>query len=188
MDVDLWKERIETERMQKDSFFASHAQSPLPMQNRRTFQGLIYWAPDPAHRYELEMHVHGKKQIIEVGDTGGRTRKLSRWGEFRFDLAGQQCVLQAYKSDPHEEGLFIPFRDATSGAQSHGAGRYLDLNPDEHLTKEGRWILDLNAAYNPWCAYSEDYACPLVPPENWLEAPVRAGEKEYPLEPGKGSR
>jgi len=75
--------------------------------------------------------------------------------------------------------LFIPFRDATSGQETYGAGRYLDLEADQHLTADGKWIVDLNRAYNPWCAYSEDYVCPFVLPENWLEVPIRAGEKSY---------
>jgi uncharacterized protein (DUF1684 family) len=84
-----------------------------------------------------------------------------------------------YKSGPREERLFIPFRDGTCGKETYGAGRYLDLEPAEHLTDEGKWIVDFNEAYNPWCAYSEDYACPFVPPENRLRVPVRAGERNY---------
>jgi len=181
VEADRWKKGLEMERKQKNLFYASHPQSPLLPEDRRAFQGLSYWPPDPEYRYELRINEHDEKQIVQVADTKGRTRNLLRWGEFRFRLGGQECALQAYKSDPAEDGLFIPFRDATSGAQSYGAGRYLDLNPDKHLTKEGKWVLDLNAAYNPWCAYSEDYACPFVPPENWLKVAVRAGEKKYPL-------
>jgi len=75
--------------------------------------------------------------------------------------------------------LFVPFRDATSGKETYGAGRYIDLEPEERLNNEGKWVLDLNKAYNPWCAYSDAYICPLVPTENWLKVPVRAGEKDY---------
>ncbi len=188
MDVDAWKERVEAERRHKDAFFAFGPQSPLSLQDRRAFSGLAYYPPDPACRFELELHEHADKDVHDIQDTGGNVRQLLRWGEFRFALAGRQCVLQAYKSDPGENRLFVPFRDATSGAESHGAGRYLDLDPGEHLTKEGKWILDLNAAYNPWCAYSEHYVCPFVPPENWLEVPVRAGEKDYPLKSAEESK
>ena len=188
MDVTAWKEQLEKDRSEKDRFFSSHPQSPLSAADRRAFRGLDYWPPDPACRYELELAEHEDKQVFEVADTGGRARTLWRWGEFRFELAGQQCVLQAYKSGPHEDRLFIPFKDATSSVESYGAGRYLDLSPDEHLTKEGKWVLDLNAAYNPWCAYSQHYVCPFVPPENWLEVPVRAGEKNFPPQSAEESR
>ena len=188
MDVDAWKERVEAERRHKDAFFASDSQSPIPLEGRRAFSGLAYYPPDPAYRFELELHEHADKDVRDIQDTAGNVRQLLRWGEFRFELAGRQCVLQVYKSRPYESTLFIPFKDATSGAESYGAGRYLDLNPAEHLTKEGKWVLDLNAAYNPWCAYSQHYACPFVPPENWLDVPVRAGEKNYPLKPAEESK
>ena len=180
-----WEEQVEAERRQKDAFFASHPQSPIPPKDRRDFTGLAYWPPDKRYRFEIELRVHDKKERIEVQDTGGNVRQLLRWGEFRFRIDDQQCTLQAYKSDPAEERLFIPFRDKTSGQESHGAGRYLDLTPESHLTQDGRGVLDFNEGYNPWCAYSENYVCPFVPPENWLEVPILAGEKEYPLKSGK---
>jgi len=181
MDVNSWKKQIESERRDKDLFFASHPQSPVTLRDNHTFQGLAYWPPDPDYRFELELHEYDVRKEIKVRNTGGQEQSLLRWGEFRFQLAGQWCVLQTYKSDPAEERLFLPFRDATSGKGSYGAGRYIDLAPDVDFSEDGRWILDFNRAYNPWCAYSEDYVCPFVPPENWLKVPVRAGEKDYPL-------
>jgi uncharacterized protein (DUF1684 family) len=65
-----------------------------------------------------------------------------------------------------------------TGRETYGAGRYLDLDLTDRAPN-GRWILDFNKAYNPWCVYSQDYACPFVPPENWLEVPINAGEKNY---------
>ncbi len=180
MDVERWKQHVRQTRKLKDQFFGSDPQSPLPGRDQLAFKGLAYWPPDPACRFELALDVYPDKQVVKVADTVGQERPLWRWGRFTFRLDGQACELQAYKSDPDEERLFVPFRDGTSGRESYGAGRYLDLDPDRHLTAAGRWVVDLNDAYNPWCAYSEDYACPFVPPENWLSVPVRAGEKAYP--------
>ena len=181
VEADDWEKRIEMERKQKDRFFVSHPQSPLPRQHRRAFRGLAYWPPNPDCRFELTFFEYYDKEAIEVADTVGQKRRLWRWGQFRFELAGEQRALEVYKGDPIEERFFVPFRDETSGKESYGAGRYLDLEPERHLTEEGKWIVDLNEAYNPWCAYSENYVCPFVPPENWLEVPIRAGEKQYPL-------
>jgi uncharacterized protein (DUF1684 family) len=127
----------------------------------------------------LALDVHREKRVVEVGDTAGYTRKLLRWGEFRFAVEDSACVLQAYRHDADQEGLFVPFRDTTCGRESYGSGRYLDLEPLHHLTPSGEWILDFNQAYNPWCAYGDSFSCPFVPPENWLSVPIHAGEKSY---------
>ena len=80
--------------------------------------------------------------------------------------------LAIYKGKEQED-LFLPFRDATSGNETYGAGRYLE--PEELST--GEIVVDFNLAYNPFCAYSENYSCPLPPFENHLKVPIRAGEK-----------
>jgi uncharacterized protein (DUF1684 family) len=182
METSEWKAEIEKGRKIKDRFFRSgYAGSPVPSEDRARFKGLDYFPPDPAYRFELELHEHEEKRLVKMAYTKGREQDFLRWGEFRFKVGDKEQQIQAYKSDPAEERLFILFRDATSGKETYGAGRYLDLEPGRHQTAEGKWILDFNEAYNPWCVYSEDYTCPLVPPENWLEVPIYAGEKNYPL-------
>lgn len=176
-EVSEWKKHLELERKNKDNFFGSSFQSPISLEERERFKGLNYYSPDPKYRFEIELHEHATKETIKVQDTQGNERQFLRWGEFRFKIGDEEYTLQAYKSDPMEERLFIPFKDATSGKETYGAGRYFDLESGEHQTSEGKWILDFNKAYNPWCAYSKDYACPFVPPENWFEVPVYAGEK-----------
>ena len=96
-----------------------------------------------------------------------------RAGVARFDVAGEEVTLTLY--DTGHPGYFLPFRDATSGTETYGAGRYLDLdrNPD------GTLLIDFNLAYNPLCAYNDSYSCPLPPIENWLSVPIRAGEKDF---------
>jgi len=178
MNISEWETLLETEREEKDRFFSLHPQSPISFNERRKFSGLDYYPPNPSFRFELELHEHKHKEKLKIADTSGNEQEFLRWGEFRFRIAGEECRLQAYKSDPEEELLFVPFRDATSGKETYGAGRYLDLKPEEHYI-EGKWILDFNRAYNPWCAYSENYVCPFVPPENWLKVAIRAGEKDY---------
>ena len=178
MEVYKWKERLEQEREEKDRFFAAHWQSPIPPEERPKSKGLRYYLLDPNFRFELKLHEHSDKKIIEIEDTKGNIRQFLRWGEFQFSAGNEKCTLQAYKGDPEEERLFIPFRDATSGKETYGAGRYLDLDLRD-CTTNGKWILDFNEAYNPWCVYSKNYACPFVPPENWLKVPIKAGEKNY---------
>ncbi len=179
MEADAWKAQIERERSEKERFFGSHWQSPIPPRDRAEFRGLDFYPPDPDYRFELELHEHERKKTVRMAYTKGGERDFVRWAEFRFRIDDEPCVLQAYKSDPEEENLFIPFKDATSGEETYGGGRYLDLDATRNRTAYGRWILDLNEAYNPWCVFSEDYTCPFVPQENWLTLSVRAGEKDY---------
>ena len=179
MYIEEWKKEIKEERKQKDEFFKIGYQSPISHEDRINFNGLDYYDPDPDLRFELELHEHEQKKILKIEDTKDNEREFLRWGEFRFKIGDKECTLQAYKSSPQEKRLFIPFRDETSGKETYGAGRYIDLNNEEHYTADGEWNLDFNNAYNPWCAYSEDYACPFTPPENWLKVPVYAGEKDY---------
>lgn len=150
-------------------------------EERKRFKELDYYSPNPNYHFELEIHEHEGKKMVKMAYTKGNEHDFLRWGEFQFRVSGQKQFLQAYKSNPIEDKLFIPSKDGTSGKETYGAGRYIDLESERDRTPEGKWILDFNKAYNPWCAYSETYTCPFVPPENWLKIPIYAGEKNYPL-------
>lgn len=174
-----WKEDLEMNRKGKDDFFAQHQQSPISMNERENFEGLKYYSPNPKFYFELDLHEHKKKETIHIQDSKDNTRNLIRWGEFVFEIDGKEYKLQAYKSDPNEKRFFVPFRDETSGKETYGAGKYLDLEEENSRTSTGKWIFDFNVAYNPFCAYNENYACPFVPPENWMKVSILAGEKKY---------
>lgn len=174
-----WKRAIRNDREAKDEYFRSNSHSPIPPDERASFEGLSYYPVDESYRFELPLHEHDARTSVTVGTSTGSEREYLRWGEFRFELDGEEFALQAYKSDPDDDRLWVPFRDATSGGETYGAGRYLDLEAETHRTDDGTWILDFNEAYNPTCAYSEQYECPLPPTENWLEVPIEAGEKVY---------
>lgn len=86
-------------------------------------------------------------------------------------------MLTAYTFDGGDgESLFVPFLDATSGTETYGAGRYLDLEPEE----DGTYTLDFNLAYHPSCVYDIRYSCPLTPAENRLPIRIEAGERLLP--------
>jgi uncharacterized protein (DUF1684 family) len=70
---------------------------------------------------------------------------------------------------------FLPFADALAGVETYGAGRYLEPEP----VGDGQFVVDFNLAYNPYCAYNDDWSCPITPRENRLTVPIRAGEKLY---------
>ena len=168
---------IRMEREQKDIFFKIHPQSPIPPEVREGFQGLKYYPPRDEYTFKLELHNHPIKKRVRMTYTRGVEQIFIRWGEFRFKIQGEEQALQAYKKSVEDDQLFIPFRDSTNSEETYGAGRYLDLHAGRDRIEDGKWILDFNKAYNPWCAYNKDYVCPFVPPENWLKTPIYAGEK-----------
>jgi uncharacterized protein (DUF1684 family) len=156
MDSQKWEDEIQEARQQKDAFFKSY-QSPIDFDEINDFQGLSYYPPDIDYRFELELAEYQDKKSLQVEDTKGNIRNFIRYGEFTFALGGTECKLQAYKSDLEESRLFIPFKDATSGKETYPAGRYMDVDAESGQFIDGRWILDFNLAYNPWCAYSEKF-------------------------------
>lgn len=171
MDETLLREH----RRAKDEHFRRGHHSPIPPGDRAGFGGLDYYPPRADLDLELELLPAGDGEI-RVPTSDGRERVYRRAGRVRFAVDGEEAELTLFSVPGHEEGgLFLPFRDATSGDETYGAGRYLDLDSPQ----EGRVRVDFNLAYNPFCAYDEAYSCPLPPPENWLRVPIRAGEKAY---------
>ncbi len=172
---------LEFERREKDHSFKEHPQSPIPWALRDDFTGLAYFPPNPKFRLRMRLQRHPTPEPVTMVTSKGIPRDMLKWGYFEFTLDGQTRRLQAYKSVPkpgeHEESLFVPFRDGTSGKESYGAARYLDLP----VSRTDEYVLDFNLAYNPYCAYSDDYVCPFPPRENWLDIRIEAGERDFPL-------
>lgn len=166
--------RLEAERANKDTFFKRHPQSPIPPETREDFDGLDYYPPTPALRLELELQPADTVEQLTMQTTTDSEQTFDRIGHVSFEVDGQPATLAVYR--PADGGdLFIPFRDATSGDETYGAGRYLEPHPlDDNML-----LVDFNTAYNPFCAYDDAYSCPLPPIENWLDVPIRAGEKDY---------
>ncbi len=167
------------ERQEKDIALRKGDASPLSEGERPGFQGLNYYPVDPALRFRVMLHRYTAPRRIRLATNTGEIRNALRYGYFDFEIEGTTCRLQAYRMEEDQArggpSLFIPFRDATSGSETYAAGRYLELS--ENTT--GIYDLDFNRAYNPYCAYREDYSCPLPPAENTLTAAIRAGEKSY---------
>ena len=176
---------IEEFRQQKDQFFKSSDQSPIPRSLRADgFSGLRYYPPDLAYRVEADCIPFDTKEITLLGTTQGEIRRYERYGELRFTVMGAEYRLIAFKpaDEPDSHELFIPFRDATSGGETYGAGRYVEVEDDSEDNTPHKVVLDFNLAYSPWCAYSEAYSCTLPPPENRIAAPIMAGELLFPID------
>ena len=167
-------------RADVDDFMQFHPQSPLDDAQREAFNGLHYFEDNAALNLQVEVERFPEDEpLIEMTTNTGEQRPYRRWGRFTFQVDGKDAALTVY-SDPSGEELFLPFRDATSGPESYGAGRYMDNHrPGLRQMADGRLEVDFNFAYNPYCAYQSGYSCPLPPAENWLTVPIRAGEKKF---------
>jgi len=163
-------------REEKDDFFANDPRSPLRPEQRAGFAGLSYFDEDPSLRVEavLERDV-ARDEEIRIATTTGAVQVYRRAGVVRFEVDGRPARVTLYAS-PDMHDLFLPFRDATSGKETYGAGRYLEVDPPD---ERGRVVVDFNYAYNPNCCYDESWSCPLPPRENWLDVPIRAGERDF---------
>jgi uncharacterized protein (DUF1684 family) len=173
-------------RQGRDQMFRNHPQSPIEHDERAAFSGLRYFDPDPGYRVSARLEPgDGSELVIDTGgDDGAVTYR--RIGRLEFILAGQSCALTVLGLVQYAGGLFVPFRDLTSGRETYGGGRYLfDTAKDtdglvlEFEPGSPDAVIDFNYAYNASCAYSPRWACPLAPPENHLQVAVRAGELIY---------
>ena len=140
-------------RAEKDDFFGRHPQSPLTREQKREFKGLAYFPENPALRLEVPVEQFHPKDTIEMQTSTGDVQTYQRYGRFKFNVDGQEAALTIYSG---ENGYFLPFADALGGAETYGAGRYLEPEP----LGGGRFLVDFNLAYNPYCAYNPNWSCP----------------------------
>lgn len=172
--------QLEQLRHDIDAFMQHHPQSPLEEEDRAGFSGLNYYELNDALILEVAVErFDADEPLITMQTSTGDTQQYRRWGQFSFEVDGQPGQLTIY-SDRHGRDFFMPFKDATNGRETYGAGRYMDSHrPGMHQIGPDRFEIDFNYAYNPYCAYSIAYSCPLPPRENWLKVPIRAGEKDF---------
>ncbi len=163
---------LEKFRKEKDEFFALDPDSPLNSADKRGFRGLRYFPENPALRFEAQVKELPGEELIEIPTSSGGIQRYRRLGQFTFEVESQAIELTIYEN---ETGYFLPFVDSLAGKETYPAGRYLELEP----LGGGRFRVDFNLAYNPYCAYSDHWSCPLTPFENRLKVAIRAGEKLY---------
>ncbi len=163
---------LEAIRAGKDDFFGRDPQSPLTHEQKREFKALEYFPENTALRFEIKAEEFPNKERVEMQTSTGDVQIYLRHSRFRFRVEGQDVDLTIYEGP---NGFFLPFVDSLAGKETYPAGRYLE---PESLPG-GRFLIDFNMAYNPYCAYNENWSCPLTPFENRLKVPIYAGEKLF---------
>jgi uncharacterized protein len=179
----LWRET-------REDLFRSHPQSPVPAAERASFRAK-HWRYDASLRLAAAIERESAPETgirlsampglsLQLPMSVGDALDFQRVGWVEVPFAAGSRRLAVYWMAGYAGGLFLPFRDATNGAATYGAGRYLldtaksaDLGTDD----EGRLILDFNFAFQPSCAFDPVWSCPLAPPDNRLDIPIEAGEQ-----------
>jgi uncharacterized protein (DUF1684 family) len=165
---------LEDFRREKDDFFRTGHDSPLTHEQTHHFTGLEYFPENPDLVVVSELEPPTESGDVTMETSTGESQVYDRAGVVRFKVDGDPAQVTLFRPKG-DDSLFLPFRDALSGKETYGAGRYLDLAPPH----EGHVVVDFNYAYNPSCAYNPKYSCPLPPVENWLQVPIRAGERKF---------
>lgn len=175
------KKAVMAQRQDKDRFFKTSQQSPLLDDQQWKFKALSYYPVNIVYRVTARYQRLAKPLEFKIQTSTGHERVYVTIGRLDFTLGGKPLTLFAYQENEAEararNGLFVPFIDLTSGRETYGGGRYLEMEAPAGDSV----VLDFNMAYNPYCAYNYNFSCPIPPPENHLDLAIEAGEKLFPL-------
>ena len=163
-------------RKAKDDFFRRDPQSPLSPEQRLAFKGLRYFPENSGLDLIVDLEVYPDRKRVSILTNTGDAQTYLRLGKFNFVVDGVPASLTVFAN---EQGYFLPFADTLAGKETYGAGRYLE--PEK--LPDGRFHVDFNLAYNPYCAYNENWSCPITPQENRIKLPLRAGEMTFEEHP-----
>lgn len=161
-------------RRQKDSFFRRDPHSPLLPEQQDGFEGLAYYDENRDFQFELDLEVFEEQQETTMQTSTGSVAEYIRWGRITFPVEGEEISLTVYAA-AGSGGFFLPFMDGTNGDETYSGGRYVEVEP----LPGGKFLVDFNMAYNPYCAYNEYWSCAIPPMENRLKVRIEAGEKKF---------
>ena len=172
-----YTERIEADRDRQFKYLKFNLESPLTEAQKGDLDQLDFYPVDETFKVKARLEPLEVKTMVQIPLTDGSVEKYVRHSFAVFQLKGQEVkvlLLQA-ADEADKRNFFLAFADATSGEETYGGGRYLNLRQDGQRSI----TIDFNLAYNPYCAYNPDFACPIPPKENILEISIPAGEKNY---------
>jgi uncharacterized protein len=175
---DSYEKKILKLREEKDLFMRTSKESPFAG-NEADYLGLQYFPPDIHYRLNAKLIPIENKKAVVLPTSDGKTKRYLEyaWAEFKLDNKQHRLlILEIMDMGPYRGTLFLAFGDDTSANETYGAGRYLDVKKPKSASTI---TLDFNEAYNPYCAYNDNFSCPFPPPENLLHVAIKAGEKNY---------
>lgn len=175
-----YKSEIDQHRENYKKDFLKEINSPL---RQADLENLHFFDADSLYKVVAKVALLKKESVFKIPTFDGTSKEFYRYALVTFNLNGQTITMTLYKSvalasNPNFKNLlFLPFTDQTNGNETYGGGRYIDLSSKE--IKDDTIEIDFNKAYNPYCAYSSGYRCPMPPAANDLPIEIKAGEKLY---------
>jgi uncharacterized protein (DUF1684 family) len=169
-EITLFREKLNNEYKDVET-------SPLSGKERQAFKQINFFPVDLKYMVTAKLVRTPGEKVFGMPTSGNIKKNYVKYGEVQFSLMGTEYKLNVYQSidllkeRKYRNYLFIPFRDATSGKETYGGGRYIDLT----IPRADTITINFNLAYHPYCAYTEGYNCPIPPRENYLPVKVEAG-------------
>jgi uncharacterized protein (DUF1684 family) len=176
-----YEQHIAEHRAAYKQAFVDDSHAPL---DEAGVEKLSFFPPDSAYRVEAKFERTTDAEPFDMATYSGTTKPYVQYGTLTFELHDTTLQMAIYQNlrlirmPQYREQLFIPFKDRTNGEESYGGGRYMDVSKKD--IEQGELLLDFNKAYNPYCAYSDGYNCPIPPVANHLPVAIEAGERSYP--------
>jgi len=170
---------IKSFQAEQNEHYLNKETSPLKKKERRHFEGHLFYPIELSYRVQATFREFENKDTLVMKTSANTEKVYLRFGVISFYIGSVNCELVAYqnikwsKKEGYENDLFVPFRDVTSGKESYGGGRYLDIK----IPSTESLILNFNLAYNPYCAYTDGWFCCIPPAENTLKVEIKAGLK-----------
>ncbi len=170
-----YENEIKRQRVAVFQMFSDIKQSPLKQEDFAVFKGLNYFEIDPNYRIKAQFKRVSNSLPQILKSSSNTDRNYVQIGEITFLWHEQAFQLKAFALNERDPVLFVPFTDLTNGVETYPMGRYLNIS----LPSSSSFFLDFNWAFNPYCAYNEEYVCVLPPKENFIQAKIEAGEKRF---------
>ncbi|EPR66791.1 DUF1684 domain-containing protein [Cyclobacterium qasimii] len=176
-DPELYIENIAAERERQFKFLKFNIDSPLEEEQKKALDSLDFFPIDPSFKVRGRLVPVPRKRMVEIPMSDGTLERYIRHSFVEFEFNGETIKLLLLQAEDEVDlrNFFLAFADGTSTEETYGGGRYINLRQDGSSSI----TIDFNLAYNPYCAYNPDFACPIPPRENILDIPIRAGEKNY---------
>lgn len=175
------KEAVIAFQKELNTEYADSVKSPLLKKDLKTFKALDFYPINEKFFVNAKFVRTPDEKPFEMPTTTSRKPMYVKYGEAHFSIDGKKFKVNLYQSldlkkiEEYKDALFLPFTDLTSGVDSYGGGKYIDLKIPEGTTI----TIDFNRAYNPYCAYNHKYSCPIPPQENDLAIEIKAGVKKF---------